>query len=125
MSEEKPVCRQIPDHLLDVEYGWRALLENLHEELFAIVPNYTVGQVKEKFGGLRVYLDYGDPLERTEAEAACVDLAEDLIEKYEEESYRTCEFCGEPGEPTADGWIKTLCDDCARGRRDRGEAEEP
>lgn len=117
--------RQIPEHVNDVGYGWRALLLNLHDDLLPLVPDYKVSQVKEKFGGLRVYLDYGDPFERPEEGTLRVNLAENLIEKCEEKAHRICEYCGEPGEPTTGGWIKTLCADCARGRRDRGETQRP
>jgi hypothetical protein len=103
---------QIPEHLEDVGPGWHPILTRLHGQLSAVAPGYRVEQVKEKFGGLRVYLDYGDPTERTAAEAACIELAEDLIELHEEEFYRTCEYCGQPGWPRDGGWVKTLCDVC-------------
>ena len=54
-------------------------------------------QVKEKFGGLRFYVNRVDP-----AVEGAIDMAEAM-------SYHICEVCGAPGEPNRDGWIKTLC----------------
>jgi len=61
--------------------------------------HYIAAQVKEKFGGLRFYME-GETKEMS-----------DLISKAEEASFKTCEVCGEPGEPKRGGWIKTLCDE--------------
>ena len=57
-------------------------------------------QVKEKFGGLRVYFSGGD------------DYVEGLVSMAEAWSYKTCERCGEKGKPNQKGWIMTLCDNC-------------
>lgn len=88
--------------------GWHPLLLALHERLTELDPGYLAGQVKEKFGGLRVYLDTPAP----EGARAAIDLAT-------AESTRTCEQCGAGGRRRArDGnpwtWIKTLCDEHAR-----------
>ena len=64
-------------------------------------------QVKEKFGTLRFYADYGEDYE---------DEIEDLIHQAEVRSSKTCEECGQPGVTRPGGWIKTLCDDCV-GKR--------
>ena len=57
-------------------------------------------QVKEKYGGLRVYFSGGD------------DYIDGLISMAETMSYKTCEICGTPGKPNTHGWINTLCDEC-------------
>ena len=57
-------------------------------------------QIKEKFGGLRVYYGGGD------------DYVDGLVSMAECWSYRTCEICGEKGSPNKKGWIVTLCDNC-------------
>lgn len=91
------------EHLEDVGKGWRSILTNLHNGLEVVAPSYTVVQVKEKFGGLRVYLSYED-----EDKAG----VHDLIYLAEEQSLRTCEYCGNYGEPGGKGWVKTLCEEC-------------
>lgn len=84
------------DH--DVGPGWYGILERLNARLLETDPDYLLYQVKEKFGGLRFYTD---ALSKDGHEAVMV---------AEIESFVTCEQCGEPGTPTASGWIKTLCD---------------
>ena len=60
----------------------------------------TFDQVKEKYGGLRIYYSGGD------------DYVDGLISMAEEMSYKICERCGCPGTPNKQGWIMTLCDKC-------------
>lgn len=55
-------------------------------------------QVKEKFGGLRFYVQ------------AATDKHYNYINFAESMSYRTCEECGAPGKTYTDGWHATLCD---------------
>lgn len=60
-------------------------------------------QIKEKFGGLQLYVNYG-----------IYDLYEKLDE-IENESYFICERCGSKENVTTEetyGWIYTLCDKC-------------
>ena len=58
----------------------------------------VAAQVKEKFGGLRFYVDRA-----TEKHYNYISVAENM-------SYRTCEECGNPGKRYTDGWHKVLCD---------------
>ena len=60
-------------------------------------------QIKEKFGGLRIYHSGGDY------------YIDGLISMAGEMSYKTCERCGCPGTPNKQGWVMTLCDNC-RGK---------
>lgn len=57
-------------------------------------------QIKEKYGGLRVYFTGGD------------EYIEGLVSMAESFSYKICEVCGERGKPNEGGWISTLCDKC-------------
>lgn len=76
--------------------GWHRLLERLFNDLEPMASAVEAGapdkaprvlQVKEKFGGLRVYLSkVGTP-----EMSARIDVAE-------EEASRTCYVCGEPGQ---------------------------
>lgn len=92
--------------------GWRLILLDLLDELRPIVADeglkdFRVQQVKEKFGGLRVYLNA--PSERISA----------AIGRAEERAARTCEACGRPGRLRTDRpHVQTLCDAHAavRGR---------
>ena len=82
------------------------------EELAAKVP--VASQVKEKFGGLRFYVQGA-----TEKHWAYITFAESM-------SHRTCEECGAPGETYTDGWHATLCEAHAKemGRTKRTEGDE-
>jgi hypothetical protein len=57
-------------------------------------------QVKEKYGGLRVYFTGGD------------DYIRGIVSMAEEYSYKVCGVCGNAGKPNKGGWITTLCDSC-------------
>lgn len=57
-----------------------------------------VAQIKEKFGGLRFYIDAAD------------DYTYGAINMAEQVASRTCEVCGAPGTRRSGGWIRTLCD---------------
>ena len=64
-------------------------------------PNYRAVQIKEKFGGLRVYLALAGTPEMEKA-----------ISEAEAESFRTCDVCGKPGKGISiRGWMLTRCDE--------------
>lgn len=83
---------------VECDPGWDEIIFDLCEKLDFIKFSGTVMQIKEKFGGLRFYVDGGTTHDY------------ELIRAAEEKSYKTCEICGEPGEPTDKGWIKTVCE---------------
>jgi hypothetical protein len=60
----------------------------------------VAAQVKEKYGGLRFYVNGAD------------DTVSGMITMAESMSYRLCEECGKPGRPNNDGWVRTQCEDC-------------
>ena len=82
--------------LHSVGAGWAKLINNLYD---AKPKHVKVWQVKEKFAGLRFYLD------------SAPEWYYDLISYYENKSYKICEQCGEKGKVRDGlGWILTLCD---------------
>ena len=70
--------------------------KQIMEEEASKVP--VAVQIKEKFGGLRFYVQ------------AATSKHYDYISFAESMSYRTCEQCGAPGKRYSMGWHKTLCD---------------
>ena len=82
--------------------GWFEILKELGEKLEPL--GVVAAQVKEKFGGLRFYINGVDKSISKEVYK--------YIGEAEEKSYKTCEACGQPGEPKGGGWVQTLCDDC-------------
>lgn len=75
--------------------GWHALIDRIYDQL---PTDAFVSDVKEKWGGLRLSVYDVD------------ESVFDFIDAIESESLRTCEVCGNPGQPRDTGWIKTLCD---------------
>jgi len=90
--------------------GWTELIYACHDELVALDPTYQILQIKEKFGGLRYYFD---PTDQDNW-----DALNDVVKKYEAIAIKTCEACGQPGEPSNKNsyWIKTTCSDCDKVR---------
>jgi hypothetical protein len=88
--------------------GWFDILWRLCVDLEPLVADleqntgekFEVLQVKEKFGGLRFYVNIKN------------DVIHDRIYAAQEESFHTCEVCGQPGtrrEGNGGAWIKTFC----------------
>ena len=83
----------------ECDEGWYLLIQELIEDLLKLGWDKQITQVKEKFGGLRFYINEGSK-----------EVFERIIEA-ENTSYSICEKCGEPGELRRDiGWFRTLCD---------------
>jgi hypothetical protein len=71
-----------------------------------IVPQVTLDQVKEKFGTLRFYYTGGD------------DYISGMVSLAESMSGVTCEGCGNVGERSGEGWIRTICASCDEKRKE-------
>ena len=83
---------------IGVEEGWYPLLFELDERLSEIDPDYRIAQIKEKFGGLRYYI-----------ESKRYDETQKVVEEIENRSYTICEITGKPGRLVKrNGWYKTL-----------------
>lgn len=114
---DKPLDYQFT-YLDDMPDGWRkAFGTEMCEEIRRVLVKanylnkYRVLQVKEKYGSLRWY-------------DGCVPLSisrelQDVIDKYEEMSVRTCICCGRPATKISTGWISPFCDKCADKLSDR------
>jgi hypothetical protein len=91
---------------LSVSEGWYDLIQSLIDELIALGWDRRVHQVKEKFGGLRFYVE------------TIPEGGEEIITKYESLSYKICEKCGEEGQLRGGNgqWLRTLCEVHAEGR---------
>jgi hypothetical protein len=95
---------------LDCNDGWYPLIDELCGKIEYLLdtkyPEYksefTVLQVKQKFGSLRFYVS-GAP-----------DEIFDLVDEYERKSESICEHCGNTPARirTHRGWYNLLCDDC-------------
>lgn len=94
--------------------GWYDLIDNLCRNLqwntdknnyikdgVERYPQVVASQVKEKFGGLRFYVESA-----TDAQYAVIEFVESM-------SYSVCDVCGAKGKQRGGGWITTRCDEHA------------
>ena len=120
MEESFPKMFTEPYGGFCVSEGWWPVLANLcaniqyhidwqnkNHEKHPVVPQVVVGQIKEKFGGLRFYYDGGD------------GEISGMVRMAEAWANNTCETCGAPGKRREGGWIKTLCDTHEAERQQR------
>lgn len=90
--------------------GWIDLVVKLDAQLAELFPNYSISQVKSKFGQLRYYIGSWNSSPLTVNEDVLAEQAETLIRAAEHASYRICEVCGEPGSfNEKNAWAATLC----------------
>lgn len=87
--------------------GWRNLIDTALDQIRATDNKIRIEQVKEKFGGLRIY--YGPHNER----------ADQIVELTREIAAQTCENCGSGDARTQpiNGWWLTLCPKCVSIRK--------
>lgn len=83
--------------------GWRDLILETHARLMAVNPGYKVAQIKEKFGGLRYYVN-----------GPYVDGMVEIIREAEDRSYGICQGCGATDGVSMreHGWVATMCPAC-------------
>lgn len=90
--------------LLSVKPGWHGLLREIYDKKNTLDSHIDIIQVKEKFGGLRVYT------------SSVHDEFDTFILENEIKSYTLCEECGDSGALRGGGWYQTLCDAHSNGR---------
>lgn len=119
-----------PDWALSYPLGWHPRVMRLLEEITRSVDaeyleTFRITQIKEKFGGLRLYFqlrpashssnnsdDLGD-----QPSDAPIKIIRELIDAANEDCQRTCEVCGQEGTLKKDrGWWHVRCYPCSRDR---------
>lgn len=90
--------------------GWYDLIHDLCQSIITHCEQIgdrvpQAEQVKEKYGGLRFYVDQASP------------AVQKIIDRYELKSECICEVCGEPGAIRDDGWLTTRCDNHYKGKQ--------
>lgn len=97
------ICREIKTALLHTytkdihKYSIKYLIAYIKG--IKLLLNYRIMQIKEKFGGLRWYSE-GDTQEIF-----------NIINKYEDISYKTCIVCGKDAKYMTRGWICPYCEE--------------
>jgi hypothetical protein len=82
--------------LESVGKGWGSLINEVFDFIEQNKISQKVIQVKEKFGGLRIYTDYNEELDKKIIEVC-------------KRSFTICEECGSPGQLRGGSWYRTLC----------------
>ena len=86
---------------IDCDDGWIDIVAKCHGELIAIDKNYSIQQIKQKFGTLRYYC--------TPSNSKHKQKFVTVVDKYERLSIKVCEISGTDGVlMKKDGWLKTL-----------------
>lgn len=105
-NKQKP---QEPYELFGIECGkgWNKLIIPILDYIDLYNSGHDdkieILQIKEKFGGLRIYTSFSTP------------ELDQLIDDAEEQSFKTCEYCGSTENISqTTGWIKTLCSKCMK-----------
>jgi len=97
---------------LDIRAGWLDHVYQMHEALIAIVPNYSIIQIKEKFGALRYYINASE----CEHDSTKQFIVDSIINFGENMSKQICERCGKKYYTVSSRsfyhWTHTYCDTC-------------
>jgi len=96
-----PLCFMIKNHENNIVWQTKYKQKTEPEYKNDCIP-VKFDQIKEKFGGLRIYFSGGD------------DYVEGLVSMAGAMSYKICEVCGDRGSPNENGWISTFCDGCRK-----------
>ena len=87
--------------------GWEPLVIDALNKLYECARGLEICQIKEKYGGLRIYWWATD-------EVINYTQIDNIILEAEKLASRTCEQCGkEACLCVRNGWYNTLCTDCA------------
>jgi len=93
---------------VEVPTGWRKIVGSAMSvfDLMRVKcdAEVTIAQIKEKFGGLRIYWSGDTDI------SAVREVLDAAVMVAESRAWKTCEVCGETGKTRGDGWIRTLCD---------------
>jgi hypothetical protein len=80
--------------------GWLGIIQRLFEVLIRLGWDKQFVNVKEKFGGMSIFIDN------------IPENGFNFILDAERETFKVCEICGEPGEQhRIKGWIHILCEE--------------
>ena len=94
------LCWMIKQHEDNISSRKEYLSKNNPEKLVLAQEYFSVkfDQIKEKYGGLRIYFSGGD------------NYVDGLVNMAEAISYHICEICGDKGEANKVGWISVRCE---------------
>lgn len=93
------------DDLIDFgpPLGWMLPVHDSCVKLAAYSNDIKIQQVKEKFGGLRIYVSIDDKSDEAYNEAY------NIIAEAEHQCATRCQECGAPGKKISKEWIRVAC----------------
>lgn len=104
------------DWLWCIPQGWEEIGRQMITECEAINPTYTIEDLKEKYGSMRVFSYcqswYNNELIETNHNDS--HIIDEIENKYEKLSEHTCCNCGAPATKISTGWILPWCDSCGQ-----------
>lgn len=100
--------------------GWTSTLipclkKELADVLGSYVDDFTVFQIKEKYGTLEIYWSWADrDYDDNEAKNLneLTNEVETIISKYRKISEKTCAVCGAEATTATTVWVMPMCDNC-------------
>lgn len=87
--------------------GWFNLIQELSDKISKSIvqqdlEDIYIIQIKEKWGTLQVYMNlYNQKIG-------------DLIDEYQDKSFKVCEACGKEGSLKNGSWVRVLCEEHGR-----------
>lgn len=114
LKTEFKLFKLLPEKEFCIEDGWFDIIYEMFkklDELCKVIPEEKYPYVmclKQKFGGLRCYLDdYNKELDKE-----LMTKLYDIVMEYEVKSYKLCETCGQPGKLmiSSHNWIYMACE---------------
>jgi hypothetical protein len=102
------------DATISVGPGWYRLLLEMDARLAELDAGYRIIRPVDERHGVVSY--------EVESVIGITATLDDVVTTFEEKSASICERCGGPGQLMSDdGWLKTICPECARGTGYRPE----
>jgi predicted transposase YbfD/YdcC len=94
---------------IECSNGWYHIVKDALKSFRHRKINININQIKEKFGGLRIYFDISEE-EFAVDRALMHNEAEQIVREAEMKSMKTCKICGKAGKTiNINGWYRTLC----------------
>ena len=97
---------------LECGEGWFNLIDETCSEIQKTLNGRKLKftQIKEKYGGLRIYTNY------------YIEDIDNILDEAEDKSFEICEECGskENVKITETGWIYTRCETCMKKLKEKG-----
>lgn len=83
-----------------MQFSFLKTLKNVQSKVY---PKITISQIKEKFGGLRIYYSCDDKTTQL--------IISGVVDMAEQTCSHTCQISGAEGKLRGDGWFRVLSDE--------------